>query len=298
MATVRTPAKKQIMDNSPEPSTSQSMKGQSTKTMPPNTNVRKSIGEWEAGLTVETCDSDRHSHSPSKAIQDKAPVATQKTKQRTATPPVQKETLQRRPSAETAPDTQIPVPKKKGSANRVAEAKEWLEYGKQNINASRNMKADLRKGAILAVNNLHRMIGELMEELRRKTALPEPSAPTAPPVPETGTVGAEGREEEIKKVREIQERIEGLIKTQTETINKTQQETEKIRQYLENESHCGGPHLRRECEDWMAGMAPRCCNCASAKKTQAGEGEHNAFSSDCPIRRRWEMAARAKIAYC
>ncbi|KAL4701950.1 hypothetical protein ACJJTC_013590 [Scirpophaga incertulas] len=235
MATVRTPAKKQIMDNSPEPSTSQNTKGQSTKTMPPNTNVRKSIGEWEAGLTVETCESDRHPHSPSKTTQDKAPVATQKIKQRTATPPIQKEAPQRRPSSETAPDAQIPVPKRKGPANRAAEAREWQEYGKHNINRSRNMKAELRTGAILAVNNLHRIIGELMDELRRKATPPEPSAPTTPPASGMGAVGAEGKEEEIRKVREAQERIERMIQTQTETINKTQQETEKIRQYLETD---------------------------------------------------------------
>ncbi|KAL4704435.1 hypothetical protein ACJJTC_014367 [Scirpophaga incertulas] len=63
-------------------------------------------------------------------------------------------------------------------------------------------------------------------------------------------------------------------------------------------SHCGGSHLRKECEEYVARVTPRCCDCAAAKHTQADDTEHNAFSSDCPIRRRWEMAARARVAYC
>lgn len=60
-------------------------------------------------------------------------------------------------------------------------------------------------------------------------------------------------------------------------------------------SHCGGPHLRVECVDYQAAAPPTCCNCTAAKAENA---EHNAFSSECPVRRRWEALARAKVAYC
>lgn len=60
-------------------------------------------------------------------------------------------------------------------------------------------------------------------------------------------------------------------------------------------SHCGGPHLKTACADWMAGAPPTCTNCVHAK---AERPDHNAFSSECPIRRRWDALARASVAYC
>lgn len=60
-------------------------------------------------------------------------------------------------------------------------------------------------------------------------------------------------------------------------------------------SHCGGPHMRTECVDWLAGEAPSCCNCRHAKFEIT---EHNAFSQECPVRRRWDALARASVAYC
>ncbi|CAK1592794.1 unnamed protein product [Parnassius mnemosyne] len=60
-------------------------------------------------------------------------------------------------------------------------------------------------------------------------------------------------------------------------------------------SHCGGPHLRTECADWLSGEAPSCKNCIKAKMDR---NDHNAFSSDCPVRRRWETLARSTVAYC
>ncbi|KAL4719501.1 hypothetical protein ACJJTC_019465 [Scirpophaga incertulas] len=126
MATIRTPAKKQGADNSPEPTPNQSLL--------PNTNVRKSIGEWETGQIMEICDSDRHSHahSPTKTAQGKASATT-----------------------------------KRGPAGRAVEAREWHEYGKQNIEKTRNMKANFKNGALLAINNLYRIIVEVMEGMEK-----------------------------------------------------------------------------------------------------------------------------------
>lgn len=59
--------------------------------------------------------------------------------------------------------------------------------------------------------------------------------------------------------------------------------------------HCGGPHMRSQCADWKAGTSPRCTNCADAKLEAL---THNAFSEECPVRRRWEDVARATVAYC
>lgn len=60
-------------------------------------------------------------------------------------------------------------------------------------------------------------------------------------------------------------------------------------------SHCGGPHLRTECADWLAGVEPACRNCS---KAGLGRAEHNVFSSECPIRKKWDTLARSAIAYC
>ncbi|KAL0821386.1 hypothetical protein ABMA28_004871 [Loxostege sticticalis] len=60
-------------------------------------------------------------------------------------------------------------------------------------------------------------------------------------------------------------------------------------------THCGGPHTRNECADFLAAAPPRCCNCVAAK---IENDEHNAFSTECQVRRRWEALARAKVQYC
>lgn len=67
------------------------------------------------------------------------------------------------------------------------------------------------------------------------------------------------------------------------------------REEKETCSHCAGPHKKTECPEWCAGAAPTCRNCASAK---VGNAEHNAFSDECPVRRKWDALARAATAYC
>ncbi|XP_045539737.1 uncharacterized protein LOC123722314 [Papilio machaon] len=59
-------------------------------------------------------------------------------------------------------------------------------------------------------------------------------------------------------------------------------------------SHCGGSHKRSECEEWKNKSEPTCCNCKQAK---VNNHNHNAFSQECPIRRKWEQIARSTIAY-
>jgi hypothetical protein len=60
-------------------------------------------------------------------------------------------------------------------------------------------------------------------------------------------------------------------------------------------SHCGGSHLRAECEVMLAGLPPSCTNCCAAKMRDVG---HNAFDAVCPIRKRWDAIARSRVAYC
>lgn len=60
-------------------------------------------------------------------------------------------------------------------------------------------------------------------------------------------------------------------------------------------SHCGDPHMRTVCPVMLAGQPPKCINCVKATH---GNCEHNAFSSECPIRKKWDEIARASVAYC
>lgn len=60
-------------------------------------------------------------------------------------------------------------------------------------------------------------------------------------------------------------------------------------------SHCGGPHTRTECADWLAGHPPVCCNCTQANLDQRS---HNVFSGECAVRQKWDALARAAVAYC
>ncbi|CAF4958560.1 unnamed protein product [Pieris macdunnoughi] len=61
-------------------------------------------------------------------------------------------------------------------------------------------------------------------------------------------------------------------------------------------SHCGGPHLRQKCPDYNEGKPPKCLNCLD--KGETGNNDHSAFSTDCPVRKGWDRAARQSYAYC
>ncbi|KAL4707207.1 hypothetical protein ACJJTC_016583 [Scirpophaga incertulas] len=59
-------------------------------------------------------------------------------------------------------------------------------------------------------------------------------------------------------------------------------------------SHCGGQHTQAECNPKKAGETPRCINCT---RLGSSETAHNAFSACCPVRRKWDSIARARVAY-
>ncbi|XP_045540539.1 zinc finger CCCH domain-containing protein 13-like [Papilio machaon] len=67
------------------------------------------------------------------------------------------------------------------------------------------------------------------------------------------------------------------------------------KEQVEKCSHCGGPHKKVDCTDWLAGTDPTCCNCKHEKLDRA---DHNTFSHECPIRKRWDALARSAISYC
>ncbi|KAL4707217.1 hypothetical protein ACJJTC_016593 [Scirpophaga incertulas] len=60
-------------------------------------------------------------------------------------------------------------------------------------------------------------------------------------------------------------------------------------------SHCGGQHTQVECSERKEGVTPKCINCTNAGSTETA---HNAFSACCPVRRKWDSIARARVAYC
>lgn len=60
-------------------------------------------------------------------------------------------------------------------------------------------------------------------------------------------------------------------------------------------SHCGGPHLGMACPERVLGETPECVNC---KRANFESCKHNAFSKECPVRRKWDAIARAAVSYC
>ncbi|XP_045532183.1 uncharacterized protein LOC123719859 [Pieris brassicae] len=71
------------------------------------------------------------------------------------------------------------------------------------------------------------------------------------------------------------------------------------RRHCKNEtevcSHCGGAHMRADCQMHKEGKPPSCVNCKTVKGKNA---EHGAFSQSCPTRQGWDKAARQSYAYC
>ncbi|KAL4720253.1 hypothetical protein ACJJTC_007789 [Scirpophaga incertulas] len=53
----------------------------------------------------------------------------------------------------------------------------------------------------------------------------------------------------------------------------------------------GFGHSKRFCREEV----DLCRNC---KKADVAQTEHNAFSQDCPTRKRWDEIARSAVAYC
>lgn len=60
-------------------------------------------------------------------------------------------------------------------------------------------------------------------------------------------------------------------------------------------SHCGEQHFKTQCEKWITGQPPTCSNCVHAKMVDTN---HNAFSDECRIKKKWEDLARSSINYC
>lgn len=64
-------------------------------------------------------------------------------------------------------------------------------------------------------------------------------------------------------------------------------------------SHCGRPHSWAQCKARKEDLPPKCKNCAAAHPNSSSrELAHNAFSSECPEKVKWDGIARSRISYC
>ncbi|KAL4719017.1 hypothetical protein ACJJTC_011470 [Scirpophaga incertulas] len=100
---------------------------------------------------------------------------------------------------------------------------------------------------------------------------------------------------------EIKEGVTAAIDVLYQKVKEAECENEQLRRTLldgkETEvkcSHCGGQHTQAECDLKKAGETPRCINCT---RLDSRETAHNAFSACCPVRRKWDSIARARVAY-
>ena len=62
-------------------------------------------------------------------------------------------------------------------------------------------------------------------------------------------------------------------------------------------SHCGEGHTWDKCKSRQEGKPPCCANCTKAQGARAGTA-HNAFSTECPEKQKWDRIARSRITYC
>ncbi|CAF4950810.1 unnamed protein product [Pieris macdunnoughi] len=58
-------------------------------------------------------------------------------------------------------------------------------------------------------------------------------------------------------------------------------------------SQCTGEHLRADCPS--KDKSPECANC---KRAGMDSVDHSTFSTECPVRRKWDALARRSVAYC
>ncbi|XP_063896722.1 uncharacterized protein LOC135118478 [Helicoverpa armigera] len=240
-ATVRTPAKKPA--TTPQTSTMDTEKaGPSTQKLTQASNVRRSIGEWEAVTDTHSqqlCPSQTHPHSPKATDKLLVPVSPRKTKQKIPPPSV------KRASGDASGDFSGTSPVSRqapaNNTNRVSQARSWLQKVKYCVGESRNLRTDLKAGIIAGVDNLYQLVKDATAEA---TAVAKTGTATAKPkVPETKEMGVNTIEVErdieswTVKVDQMQENIVGkelikLIKEQSEKIDITFREMEKIKDKL------------------------------------------------------------------
>ncbi|XP_072948187.1 uncharacterized protein [Epargyreus clarus] len=61
-------------------------------------------------------------------------------------------------------------------------------------------------------------------------------------------------------------------------------------------SYCGETHTWEKCPSRLKQKPPACVNCRRA--TGKSNETHQAFSDECPERRKWDAIARSRISYC
>ncbi|KAL0852502.1 hypothetical protein ABMA27_006372 [Loxostege sticticalis] len=224
MITARTPAKKAV-DKTP-PRSDDSEKAGPSRTPPAQTsNVRRSIGEWEnSRIDPKPCTSTGHAHSPNTNLP--APGAPLKQRTKTAPQPEPKKTA-RRPSVEpqtTSPGPKLDVAK---SADRVTQARHWLQKAKSHIGDSRNLRADLKTGITLAVDKLYQLVKEASAEANTKLgAAPEKEKQISEVQSIEEKRGKEGKDDSYSG---IGTNLIELVKEQSRKIDQTTEELKKLR---------------------------------------------------------------------
>ncbi|KAG7304755.1 hypothetical protein JYU34_010111 [Plutella xylostella] len=53
-----------------------------------------------------------------------------------------------------------------------------------------------------------------------------------------------------------------------------------------------------KCQVRLDRLPPTCKNCSASANGERNDLSHNAFSSECPERTKWDAIARSRISYC
>ncbi|KAL0822118.1 hypothetical protein ABMA28_005482 [Loxostege sticticalis] len=227
MITARTPAKK-ATDRTPPRDTDGEKAGPSrTSPQELTSKVRRSIEGWESTLAdPKPCTSTSHAHanSPKKAVP--VPPAPQKQRAKPALSAEARTT--RRASVETAAVSPGQKLEAVRTADRVTQARIWLQRAKTQIGESRNLRADLKSGITLAVDKLYQLVKEATADTS--------AAPGKEKREEISRVVESGKEED-RRESENGTGIDGkelmkLVKEQTRKIDQTNEELNKLRQSI------------------------------------------------------------------
>ncbi|KAL4719375.1 hypothetical protein ACJJTC_005010 [Scirpophaga incertulas] len=203
--------------------------------------------------------------------------------------------------------------------NRLQKAKNTLQSGKKFLGEAKNLKTSIKTGTTTALEGLFQSVKEAENERRRMEEVVKEKEERLAQYERIG-IRKEGEEseKERKEKHEEKEEIVKELKNRMEEWREKYMEKERKLREIEKEIEEFGMtcvecenkavqmqrmftdnyELRElqqgECEQKQAGTTPKCVNCEAAK---TGDNAHNAFSTCCPIRRKWDSIARARVAY-
>ncbi|KAJ8707907.1 hypothetical protein PYW07_011584 [Mythimna separata] len=175
-------------------------------------NVRRSIGEWEAGRA------ELLPKSPANPKPDAAPAATQK---------IPSASGARRASVETGSPGNKPVSK---YPNLTAEARACLSKAKLHLGNSRNLKTEIKTEVMGAINRLYEIVKE--SENRKRPVLAETTTATNLTYQPTTDEGQRTQTQALDVPTELVKQLMENLQQHNRALEECQQHTQALSEQL------------------------------------------------------------------